>query len=147
MSLEAVTQENTAALKEHTEVMKALLARLTAGAITTPAAEKPVATPKSVPAASPAPSKPTATAVADAAPEKTASASSPAAESAAAAPPASTAAPATYDQVKPLILKINTAKGREAALAALAKFGVDKGPDLKPEQFAEFIEYANEVLK
>ena len=106
------------------------------------AAPKPAAAPAA--AAGPA----TAPAAQAAAPEKTAAAPSPAAVSAAADAQASTAAtePVTYDQVKPLILKINAAKGREAAAAALGKFGVSKGPDLKPEQYAEFVAHAAEVL-
>lgn len=96
----------------------------------------------------PAPTSPTAEVAADAAPGKTESASAQPAASAADAAQASTAAtePVAYADVKPLILKINTAKGREAATAALAKFGVTKGPDLKPEQYADFVAYANEVL-
>lgn len=112
------------------------------------AAKEPAAAPK--PAAAPAAvgGPATAQAVAADAPEKTDAASSPTAASAAADAQASTAAtePVTYDQVKPLILKINAAKGREAAAAALGKFGVSKGPDLKPEQYAPFVAHANEVL-
>lgn len=108
------------------------------------------ATPAPKPAAVPAVASGPATAPAAeaAAPTTTASASTPTAASAAAKPQASTAAtePVTYAQVKPLILKINTDKGRDAATAALAKFGVTKGPELKPEQFADFIAHANEVL-
>lgn len=87
-----------------------------------------------------------------AAPEKTASAPSPAAESAAAQPQASTAAtssdskPLTYEDVKPLILDLTKAKGREVAAGALAKFGAAKGPELKPEQFAEFVAHAKSLL-
>lgn len=49
-----------------------------------------------------------------------------------------TAAAVTYDQIKPLIIKLNTTKGREAAAGLLAEFGVTRGPELKPEQFADF---------
>lgn len=54
--------------------------------------------------------------------------------------------PVTYDQVKPLILKLSAAKGREAAASALGKFGVAKGPDLQPGQYADFVAHAAEVL-
>jgi hypothetical protein len=133
--------------------LTALATALTALGITAPspapvAAKEPAAAPK--PAATPAAAAGPATAPAAeaAAPEKTAAASSPAAASAEVDAQASTAAtePVTYDQVKPLILKINAAKGREAAAAALGKFGVTKGPDLKPEQYAPFVAHANEVL-
>lgn len=133
--------------------LNGLAAALTSLGIATPAptiaaAKEPATAPK--PAAAPAAAAGPATAPAAeaAAPEKTAAASSPAAASAAADVQASTAAtePVTYDQVKPLILKINADKGRNAAAAALSKFGVTKGPDLKPEQYAPFVAHANEVL-
>lgn len=134
--------------------LTALATALAALGITTPtpapvAAKEPAAAPK--PAATPAAAAGPATAptAEAAAPEKTAVASSPAAASAAADAQASTAAtePVNYEKgVKPLILKINTAKGREAATAALGKFGVTKGPDLKPEQYAEFVAHATELL-
>lgn len=121
---------------------------ITAPAPAPVAAKEPTAAPK--PAAAPvaAAGPATAPAAEAAAPEKTDAASSPAAASAAADAQASTAAtePVTYDQVKPLILKINAAKGREAAAAALGKFGVTKGPELKPEQYAPFVAHATEVL-
>lgn len=133
--------------------LTALATALTALGIATPgaapvAAKEPAAAPK--PAAAPVAvgGPATAQAVVADAPEKTDAASSPTAASAAADAQASTAAtePVTYDQVKPLILKINAAKGREVAAAALGKFGVTKGPELKPEQYAEFVAHANEVL-
>ena len=156
MSLEITLEANTAALTAHTTVLRALLERLSAGGIPlVPAAltiapvasAQAVAGPKSV-TASPAPSPAATTAEKTAAPETTASASSPSAEVVATQSPPSTAAaePITYDQVKPLILKINVSKGRDAAMAALAEFGVAKGPDLKPEQYADFVAYAAKVL-
>lgn len=115
------------------------------------AISKAAAVPKPAAAPGAAPGPATALAQEAAVPETTASASSSAAESAAAQPQVSTAAtesadPVTYDQVKPLILKINTTKGRAAATAALAKFGAAKGPELKPEQYAAFVAHAEEVL-
>ena len=112
-------------------------------------AKEPAPLPKPAAAHEAAAGPATAPAVEAAAPEKTASALSPTAESAAADAQASTAAtePVNYEKgVKPLILKIITVKGREAATAAFAKFGVAKGPDLKPEQYAQFVAHANEVL-
>ena len=115
------------------------------------AKDKDAAAPAPKPAAAPAAAagQNTAAAPAAAAPEKTASAPPPAAASAADTSPASTAAtdtPVAYDQVKALILKLNTAKGRDALVAALGKFGVAKGPELKPEQYAEFVDHANQVI-
>lgn len=44
----------------------------------------------------------------------------------------------TYDQVKDAILALSKAKGRDAVVKLLTQFGAAKGPDLKPEQYAEF---------
>lgn len=57
------------------------------------------------------------------------------------APEAAPASPA-YPDVVAAINKLATAKGRDTAVALLGEFGVSKGPELKPEQFAEFIEKA-----
>lgn len=124
MSLEAILEANTAALQTHTTVMQALLERLGAGGA--------LAVSTNV-AAAPAPAAQAAdTAAAETKVEK------PAADA--------KVAEVTYDQVKPLILKVNTTKGRDAATALLAEFGVTRGPELKPEQFAKFIARAAEVL-
>lgn len=64
----------------------------------------------------------------------------------AAAPTADGAASVTYEDVKAAILKLSQAKGREQVVAALTAFGVAKGPELKPEQFAGFIAKANELV-
>jgi predicted component of type VI protein secretion system len=44
-----------------------------------------------------------------------------------------------YEAVKKSFLALCTAKGKDAGLAVLKPFGVAKCPELKPEQFAEFI--------
>lgn len=145
MSLETAIEANTAAIHELIAVMGAQKEAL---APATPTKDGGGGKPSR--AAKPdgsAPTPPTAE-VAGAAPGKTGAASLPSAGSVAADAPALTAAtePLTYNDVKPLILKINTAKGREAATAALAKFGVSRGPELKPEQYAEFVAHAQELL-
>lgn len=107
-----------------------------------PAGEAAAPSPKSSPAPR-APGPRTAAAEGAAAPEKTADASAPTAAPAEVQPPASTAAadpaaPVTYGQVAAAMtaaVKIDRAK----VLAALAKFGAKKGPDLKPEQYADFL--------
>ncbi len=134
--------------------LTALAAALAApgGAVIVSPAPEAAAAPAPKPAAAPAAASGPATAAAPAvdAPTPTAAAPSPAAASAETAPQDSTAAadakPVTYAEIKPLILKINTAKGRDAAEAALKKFGAAKGPDLKPEQYADFAAHAAEVL-
>lgn len=81
----------------------------------------------------------------------TAPAQESAAESAAAQQQASTSAtdakPLTYEDVKPLILDLTKAKGREVAAGALAKFGAAKGPELKPDDFAAFVAHAKSLLE
>lgn len=52
----------------------------------------------------------------------------------------------TYDAVKALILTVSQAKGRAAAAQVLTDLGVEKGPDLKPEQYAEAVEKLQAVL-
>lgn len=95
------------------------------------AAKKPATVQKTQ--AESAPTQPTASAEAAAVPE-----SKPESTSA----PETAAAPLAYPDVVAAINKLATAKGREAAVALLGEFGVSKGPELKPEQFAEFIEQA-----
>ena len=53
----------------------------------------------------------------------------------------------TYDgHVKPAILTIAKEKGRDTVTALLQRFGAGKGPELKPEQFAEFHALAQKTL-
>lgn len=55
-------------------------------------------------------------------------------------PEASTSVAAvTYDDVKALVLQVSKDKGRDAAAAVLAGFGVAKAPELKPEQYADAV--------
>lgn len=76
------------------------------------------------------------TAKVDAAPEKTADASAQSAGAAAAESQASTAV--TYDVVgKAITEKAKT--DRAHVIATLEQFGVKKGPELKPEQYADFM--------
>jgi hypothetical protein len=48
--------------------------------------------------------------------------------------------------VKPLIVKVSTEKGREVAIAMLQRLGVSKSADLLPAQYAQAMQFANEVL-
>lgn len=96
----------------------------------------------------------------DAAPEATNPGSDPASTPESAAPTSDTGPSATtdaspsepdaeevtYDAVKALILKVSGAKGRDAAAAVLTELGVAKGPDLKPEQYAEAVDKLQAVL-
>ncbi len=130
MSLEA-------ALIEHSQLLRELLARLTAPALT--AVPEPVAPPK--PGAVTAPTAPTAEAVVS-----KPAADVPALKDEAEAPAA--VHTTTYDDVKRAILDVSKAKGRDAAIAVLAQFGATKGPDLqaKPETFGPFVAAAKAVI-
>lgn len=75
----------------------------------------------------------------------------PAAEPTPAAAPAPEASAPTdtapsYEDVKKLVLKMSSEKGREPTVALLGTFGVAKAPDLKPEQFADVIAALNAAL-
>jgi hypothetical protein len=132
MSLEA-------ALIDNTNTMKALIAAMEATAAAQASAQA-APKPRAAPAAAPAPGPSTAKAVEAAAPASTASAQAPAAVSAQAPAAASTAAadPVTYDQVAKAITD-GVKKSRDAVMAALGQFGAKKGPELKPEQYADFL--------
>jgi hypothetical protein len=131
MSLEAAIQANTDALKAFTE---ALLATGIASA-SAAAAPKQQAAKTAAAASGPV----TAKVVEAAAPASTTSESAPAAASAAAAAPASTAAePITFDQVSRATTEA-VKVSREKAVTALAKFGVKRATELKPEQYADYL--------
>lgn len=53
----------------------------------------------------------------------------------------------SYDDVKAVIIKVSGAKSRDDVVALLGKFGVAKGPDLKPAQYAEFVAAATELIE
>lgn len=132
MSLEA-------ALIEHSQVMRDLLARLTATALTSEAPPKP--------AAASAPASPPVEAVTPALDALAQKAEATAQELTGGGRVAGTPAP-TYEDVKRAILEVSKAKGRDAALKVLAQFGAAKGPDLqsKPETFGPFIAAATAVI-
>jgi hypothetical protein len=52
----------------------------------------------------------------------------------------------TYQDAATAITKLSRTKGRDTAVAVLAKFGAAKLPDVKPEQFADVIAAANEAM-
>lgn len=54
---------------------------------------------------------------------------------------------ASYDDVKAFVLKLSKEKGRDIAVQVLARFGVQKAPDLLPEHFGDFVKLAGEVLE
>ena len=55
--------------------------------------------------------------------------------------------PIPYDEVRKRILDIGAKKSRDAVLELLSEFGVSGGKDLKPQQYAGFVEAADKVLK
>ena len=124
MSLEAAIQENTSAIR-------ALIATMTKGLPTTVEASSAVVAP-------PKAKKEKPPAAVDHAGTTTPATPSPAAD----AP----APGANYDDVKNAIVKLSGLKGRDQVVAVLSQFEAAKGPDLKPEQFADFIAQANAAM-
>lgn len=53
----------------------------------------------------------------------------------------------TYDDVKAPFLALVKNKGREAGVALLKKFGAEKLPDVKPEQFQAVLDAIKEAEK
>lgn len=51
-----------------------------------------------------------------------------------------------YADVKRLILGISSKIGRDAATKLLGEFGVERGPDLKPADYAAFVAKAEPLL-
>ena len=125
------------ALKENTEAVRSLTAAIQALAANDTLVQKETKAPKSAPTTekdAPTPSTATAPVV----PESKAENSGTDAQSAATEQPDSTAADVTYQQVADAFLSVFKAD-REKGLAALKTFGVKKAPELKPEQYADFI--------
>lgn len=136
MSLEATIQENTNAIRELIAAIKAgvpttaaQVAAVVTEAKPTQAAKESTAK-KTTPAekAEPAPTQPTAEAVAAAAPEKKKKAE-----------PSEQVATPNYQATADAVTELAREKGRDAAIAVLTKFGASKLPDVKPEQFAAVI--------
>ena len=96
-----------------------------------PKAEKPAATQPASETVTPAP-----------APEPAASAPAAASHSEPAEPAPATPAPAVndYAPVGAAITRLVNDGQRDKVLEALAKFGAKKGPELKPEQYADFMQ-------
>ncbi len=160
MSLEATIQENTNAIRELIAAIKsgvpttaAQVAAVVTEAKTTPCAghdaetakeegkakpEKETAAKKTTAAATEAAAstQSTAEAGAGAAQEKKAD-NSEASDKAAEVP--------AYPSVVSAINKLAQGKGRDAAVAVLSKFGVTRGPELKPEQYAAVITACEEA--
>ena len=130
MSLEQALAENTAAIQ-------ALIAVLTAQASSAHVASSPAPAPAPVAAAKkPAKAAASAPAATDA---PAAAEASPTTQPAA----ASAAAPAalTYeDHVKPKLTQALASLGREKVVSILGDFGVGRGTELTPDQFAPFLE-------
>lgn len=133
MTLEAAIQENTGAIR-------ALIAALAKGASTT---SEPVA------AVVPTPKAKNEKPPASLSPVDASTSVSPAPATAEETDGPTVASPApgtTYDDVKRVIVKMSGLKGRDQVLAVLGQFGAARGPDLKPEQFADFIAQADAAM-
>ena len=143
MSIEQALAETTSAIRE-------LIAAIRAGAPTTAAqvaavvAEAPEAeTAKAkIPAKDPAKDPATAE-VSDAAEHGKTAAQAVEALAGHANKPTPTA---TYEDAKAAVLKISKEKGRDAAVAVLSAFGVQKLPDLQPENYGALVAKVDEAL-
>jgi len=131
MSLEAVIQENTNTMRE----LIAVWSKLNKQAV---AIDKSDAGDTVVAAGTPVVAKPEKAAKAKAEPKVEApieKAPEPVAEQ-----PAAADAPAiAVADVNAAIIALAKAKGRDAAVGVLGKFGVAKVPELKPEQYADVL--------
>lgn len=88
---------------------------------------------------------PTAKAEAATVPEKTESASDQPVKSVEVAAPVSTVA-ISYQDAATAITKLSRMKGRDTAVALLAKFGAANLKEVKPEQFADLLAAVSEAL-
>lgn len=130
MSLELALQENTAAIRELIAIVRT----------NTAMREEPIALqplkgeegPTPVVTETPAPAAEIPTAAHEAPAEEQ--------ENAPETPPVD------YEAVKKATLELAKIKGREAAATVLGNFKVSKAPELKPEQYAAFVEAATSEL-
>lgn len=137
MSIEQALAENTSAIRE-------LIATIRAGVPTTAAQVAAVATEaKTTPCAGHAAETETAVQRFDRELGKTAAQAVEALDGHANKP----APTATYEDAKAAVLKISKDKGRDAAVTVLSKFGVQKLPDLKPENYGALVAAVKEVLE
>lgn len=126
MTLEAVIQENTAAIQALIETLKTGVPTTTAQVAAVVQEVKPEKTVVKKPAAEPVVEQ----------------AKQPAPE------PVATQATATvgYQDAAGAITKLSRVKGRDTAVALLAKFGAANLKEVKQEQYAEVIAAANEAM-
>lgn len=104
------------------------------------------ATPAPQPVEAPAPSSPTAEVAVAAAPAPSTAQPAPQPSTAPAADANSAGSTVTYQDAAGAITKLSRTKGRDAAIAVLAKFGAAKLPDVKAEQYADVLAAANEAM-
>ena len=129
MSIEQALAENTSAIRE-------LIAAIRAGVPTTPAQGAAVVA-EAPERAAETPAK------SDAAEHgKTAAQATDALQGHANAPEQT----ATFEEAKAAVIRISKEKGRDAAVAVLAKFNVAKLPELKPEHYGALISAVTEAL-
>lgn len=129
MSLEAALQENTTAIRE-------LIAALSAGAVITKAKQ---AEPKKAPVAKAQPAPEPVTK------EQPVSEPVPV-EQPVTEEPEQLELEVSYDDVSKAVVALHRAKGRQAAVEVLEKFGLPTAREAKPEQWAPIIEACKEAL-
>lgn len=141
MSLEQAITDHASALRELAAAIRATVGAGVTDVATAAAAHQVIADAKkgdNVKAQAAAGTKPA---------EEVKAAAASTTTTAAAATKASTDAPApTYDDVKAKVLALSKDKGREPTVQLLLRHGVAKAPDLKPEQYADFIADVDAII-
>lgn len=158
MSLEATIAANTEAVRTLTDLLMrlgALPLASSTGAGPDGPAEPEAAQPPTTPRA-PNPAPAAAEAVTPPKPTRAASAAAsraptpPTAAEAAAAAPAPKVEPSgqpSYDEVKKVLIRMTGARGREAVVDLLSRYGVTSAKDLQPDVYAGIIDEANEQME
>lgn len=154
MSLEATIAANTEAVRTLTDLLMRLgalpLASSTGagagpdGPVEPEAAAQPPTTPRApnpAPAAAEAvtPPKPTRAASAQATPAPTPPTAEVAVDDAPAPKAEPSAQPPAYEEVKKALIRMTGARGREAVVDLLSRYGVASAKDLKPDVYASVI--------
>jgi hypothetical protein len=138
MSLEQAITDHASALRELAAAIRGTIS--TANNITA-ATDKVISTAKTTAAATSA-----AKEVAQGDDAKKPAATPAAAGSKSEAGPASSSTAPTYDDVKAKVLALSKDKGRDQVVALLQRHGVEKAPELKPEQYADIIADADRII-
>lgn len=140
MSLEQAITDHASALRE---LAAAIRATVGGAPDVTAAADKAISDAKKP---APAPTKTDASAPKEAAQASEVKKAEVQEKPAAKAEAADSAPAPTYDDVKAKVLALSKEKGREPTVQLLQRHGVEKAPDLKPAQYADFIKDVDAIM-